>query len=330
LWIYNERRRFMGPKRRKGTPFVSAVSCRLSGTTIKENVLAGETQFKTISAAVEEFDLDTVPLVYSDSSFLAEACGCEVKITENDIPSVVTHPIKTLDDIARLKIPDPTKDGRIPEFLKAARLLSERYPNRSRSAMSIAPFTFAGQLAGIEYLSKMTIKNAEFVRKLLDFCLEATIVLSEAFINAGATSIFLGDPMAGLLSKKAYAEFAGHYTKKFVDRMKVPVSLHICGNTTHIIEEMCATGVRAISVDSPVDLPSIVPRVPPHILIIGNLSPVGVLRTGTPEEVARATKELMDKMKEVPNYMVATGCDCAYDTPLENIKAMMDSVKNYQ
>lgn len=320
----------MGTKRRKGAPFVSAVSCRLSHTTIRDNALNGETQFKTISAAVEEFDLDTVPLVYSDSSFLAEACGCEVKMTENDIPSVATHPIKTLDDIARLRIPEPTRDGRIPEFLKAARLLSERYSNRSRSAMATGPFTFAGQLAGVEYISRMTIKNPEFVKKLLDFCLEATVVLSEAFINTGATSIFLGDPTAGLLSKKAYVEFAGHYTKKFVDRTKIPVSLHICGNTSHIIEEMCATGVRAISVDSPVDLLSIVPRVPPHVVIIGNLSPVGVLRNGTPEDVRRATRELMDKMKDVPNYVVATGCDCPFDTPLENIKAMIETVKNYQ
>ncbi|OGW13430.1 MAG: hypothetical protein A3G93_01645 [Nitrospinae bacterium RIFCSPLOWO2_12_FULL_45_22] len=319
----------MGPKRRKGTPFVSAVSCRLTNTTIKQNALDGETQFRTISAAVEEFNLDTIPIVYTDSSFLAETCGCEIKMTDNDIPSVVTHPVKTLDDIARLRIPDPTRDGRIPEFLKAARLLSERYPNRSKSAMSVGPFTFAGQLAGVEHISRMTIKNPEFVKKLLDFCVEAAIVLSEAFIDAGATSLFLGDPTSSLLSKKAYAEFSAPYTKKFVDRIKVPASLHICGNTSHIIEEMCATGVRAISVDYPVDLPSIVPRVPSHILIIGNLSPVGVLRNGTPDDVRKATKELMDKMRDVPNYVVATGCDCPFDTPFENIKAMIETVKNY-
>lgn len=320
----------MSPKKRKGIPFVGVVSCRISNTTIKENVLDGDKQFKTISAAVEKFNLDTIPLIFGDSTFLAEACGCEILIPDDGIPSVASHPVKTLNDIARLKIPDPTKEGRIPEFLKAIRLLSEQYPNRSRSAMAIAPFTFAGQLAGVEYISRMTIKDPEFVKKLLDFCLEATVVLSEAFINAGATSLFLGDPTAGLLSKKAYAEFAGSYTKKFVERMKVPVSLHICGNSSHIIEEMCSTGIRAISVDAPVDLPSIVPRVPLHVLIIGNLSPVGAIRTGTPEDVRKATKELMDKMKDVPNYVVATGCDCPLDTPIENIMALIETVRNYQ
>jgi uroporphyrinogen decarboxylase len=131
------------------------------------------------------------------------------------------------------------------------------------------------------------------------------------------------------LSKKAYAKFAGCYTKKLVDRVTLPVSLHICGNSSHIIEEMCATGVRAISVDSPVDIPSIVHRVPPNILIIGNISPVGTLRTGTPEDVAKETRELLEQMRNVPNYVMATGCDSAFDTPFENIEAMIDTVKNF-
>lgn len=319
----------MVSKRRKVAPFVSVISCRLTNTTIKEVVLNSEMQFKTICASVEEFSLDTVPLVYADTCFFAEACGCDLKISENDVPSVATHPVNTLDDIERLRIPDPTRDARIPEFLRAARLVSDHYPNRSRSATINAPFTLAGQLAGAEHICRMTIKSPQFVRQLLDFSLEASVVLSEAFIDAGANSIFLGDPTAGLLSRKAYSEFAGHYTKKFVDRIRVPITLHICGNVSHIIEEMCATGIRAISLDSAVDLPSIVPRVPSHILILGNLSPVGLLRTGTPEDVTKATKEMMDKMRDVPNYIVATGCDCAFDTPFENIKAMIETVKNY-
>lgn len=87
---------------------------------------------------------------------------------------------------------------------------------------------------------------------------------------------------------------------------------------------------KGISLDSPVHLPSIASRVPSHILIMGNLSTTGVLLTGTSQEVRQATWQLMDAMKEFPNYRVASGCDLSPETPVENILAMMEAIKEYE
>jgi uroporphyrinogen decarboxylase len=112
-----------------------------------------------------------------------------------------------------------------------------------------------------------------------------------------------------------------------VEQIERPVILHICGNSTHIIEMMCATGVQGISIDFMVDLPAIVPRVPNDVVIMGNINPVGTLLNGTPEEVRRETRELMKKMAGVPNYIGMSGCDIPLPAPIENVQAMVETMK---
>lgn len=315
--------------RRKGGPLLGMISARLANTTILENVLNGERMSRTIAEVVERFGLDSVPLTFPDFSAVAECCGCEVYFQRDVLPMVVTHPVKSREDIARLKVPDPLRDGRLPELIQCARLLSERFKNLSKSITGFGPFTLAGHLSGVEHLSRKTIGDPDFVNELLDFCVKTSLAFLEAMIELGANVVFIGDPTASLLSRKAYREFAGAATRKLVEQLKVPALLHICGNTNHLIEEMCATGIKGISLDSPVHLPSIVSRVPSHILIMGNLSPTGVMLTGSPLEVRQATRQLMDEMGKFPNYRIASGCDLSPETPVENILAMMEAIREY-
>jgi uroporphyrinogen decarboxylase len=188
----------------------------------------------------------------------------------------------------------------------------------------------AAVLAGVENLARKTIKDPEFVERLVDFCSGISIMACQGLVSSGANIIYLGDPTSGLLSRKQYERFAAPYIKKVVDAIDCPFVLHICGKSSHIIEPMCATGVQGISLDNVVDMPSIAPLVPPDVAIIGNLDPVGPLLTGIPEEAAIATKNLLDSMRHIPNYMFSCGCEVALETPPENIKAMIEMVKDYR
>ncbi|MBI2876022.1 MAG: uroporphyrinogen decarboxylase family protein [Candidatus Tectomicrobia bacterium] len=315
--------------RRKGGPLLGMISARLTNTTILENVLDGERMAQTIAEVVERFGLESVPLTFADFSAMAECCGCEIYFQQDVLPMVVSHPVKTREDIAGLRIPDPQEDGRLPELIRSARRLAARFPTLSKSVTCFGPFTLAGHLSGVEYLSRKTLSDPDYVNELLDFCVAAILDYAGAMVEVGANLIFLGDPTASLLSPKAYREFAGAATRKLVEQLKVPALLHICGNTTHLIEEMCATGVKGLSLDAPVHLPSAARRIPPQISLMGNLSPTGVLLTGTPQEVRQATWQLMDEMKEFPNYRVASGCDLPPETPVENILAMMEAIREY-
>ena len=101
-------------------------------------------------------------------------------------------------------------------------------------------------------------------------------------------------------------------------------SAHICGDTSHILREMCATGACALSLDSPVDLPTAASHVDPEVILMGNIDPVSVMVQHSPREVARAARELLDSMARFGSFILSTGCDLPYETPHENIDAFMN------
>jgi uroporphyrinogen decarboxylase len=100
----------------------------------------------------------------------------------------------------------------------------------------------------------------------------------------------------------------------------------------HLIEKMVQSGVDALSLDSPetgVNLPEVAELVSQDTVIIGNISPTGVLLNGRPEDVEKEVTELLKSMENYPNFVLSTGCDLPQETPLENIDAFMRTGRNY-
>jgi uroporphyrinogen decarboxylase len=90
---------------------------------------------------------------------------------------------------------------------------------------------------------------------------------------------------------------------------------------------MSKTGVKGFSLDSPVNLREASKILSDEIALMGNLDPVKVFLQSTPEEVAQATKALLDDMKEIKNFILSSGCDIPMESPLENIEAFMKAAR---
>jgi uroporphyrinogen decarboxylase len=105
--------------------------------------------------------------------------------------------------------------------------------------------------------------------------------------------------------------------------------LHICGNTTHLIPGMARTGAQGASLDSPVDFAAAAQKIPPDLVLIGNVDPVGVMLEGNPEKVKDAAASLLKKMAGKRNFILSSGCDLPRDTPHENIDALIKAAKTF-
>ena len=149
-------------------------------------------------------------------------------------------------------------------------------------------------------------------------------------LKAGADTIGIADPTCSLLSAKAFEKMVLPYLQRYTKSLTVPATLHVCGRANHLVELMCKTGVTGISLDSPTDITRIKDKVPPDIIILGNLAPVDVLMMKKPDEVREATLGLLRAMEDVPNFGLVSGCDLPVGTPLENIEAMINTVKEYR
>jgi uroporphyrinogen decarboxylase len=318
-----------GLGRRIGSPIMGAYLAQLTGTTVKENLTNGRTMFETIEKFITALKPDFAMCTFPDLALEAEACGCKLKMPDNALPSVEVHIVQDRADLEKLSVPDPYKDGRMSVFIEATELFTKRF-TLTTTAASVGPFTLAAELMGVDVITRKTIKEPELVHDVMEYSLKVIQRYNAELIKAGADSIGIAEPTCSLLSAKAFEKMVLPYLQRYTEWLSVPASLHICGRAGHLVELMCKTGAVGLSLDSPTDITKIKDKVPPDIMIMGNLAPVEVLMMKTPEEVRQASLEMLKQMEDMPNWGLMSGCDLPIGTPMENIKAMMDVVKEFR
>lgn len=283
--------------------------------------------FETLSSAICRFGLEADGTA-SDLTIEPEACGCKVRLPDSDTPHVLDHPLSLDTDISTLSVPDPREQTRMRAMTDAVRLLSERFTLPTVTGGS-GPFTLAAELLGASEAAMYTITEKDFMHELLRYCTKVCTTYLRALSEAGMDIVLIGEPTASILSPAAYREFSAPYTAEIVEAVGRPSILHICGDANHLLEAMCETGAQGLSLDSAVDLPEAAGRVPHEVVLVGNLDTVSVLLEGTPGLVREKTFELLESMRPFPNYVVSSGCDLSYATPVENIVAMLEAVREY-
>src|SRR5215467_170349 len=105
-------------------------------------------------------------IAFNDLAKEAEAIGCHVKYSDYVVPSIDQHVLQ--DDkgkLARLEVPDPYKDGRLPAFLEQCQALSAaRFPS-ALGAVLVGPWTIAMLMRNPELMCLDTIDDPEFVHE---------------------------------------------------------------------------------------------------------------------------------------------------------------------
>lgn len=301
---------------------------RLAGATIRETIIGGSRkQFEVISEGVSRLKPDIAMCNFGGIPL--SSMGCKISLPDDSPPMVVSHPIKSWEDLEKLRPLDPAQDGRWPDFINTTRLFAQGF-TLLRCSLTVGPFSLAGMLMGVENVTKKTFKDPALVKKVLEYATEIIVADANAHLAAGANLVMVGDPTSSLLSAKAYQEFVAPCVRRVVEGVRGLVVLHVCGNTGHIVEQMADTGVQGLSLDAPVDLAAVASQISPSVAVMGNLSPLKALFTGTPEEVRRDATEMLDQMREVPNYIVMSGCEIPPATPGENVEAFIETVKAYR
>ena len=126
-------------------------------------------------------------------------------------------------------------------------------------------------------------------------------------------------------------KFAVPYEKKIVQTAHecgLPYMLHICGDTTVILEAMKETGADSIELDYGTEIQQVHNTFGNEVVFSGGIDPTGVLLQGTPEQVAAKTQEVLDIYADSPSYIVNAGCAVPTCTPEENLRALVETAHN--
>lgn len=296
--------------------------------TYDEVIQSADKLVEVWSAAVREFDYDWAWLQMDDCvEFEVLGVGCVgkgniLRATHDFLPA-------TRETVKSLKMPDPTRDGRMPAKLEALRRLRAEFGDTVCVVGSnAAPYSSAGLMFGLEKPMLLMYDDPDLLRETMDFFVELQSMWSTAQIKAGAHAIWLGDcnAFSNLLSPAQYKEFAAEPCRKVIEACHQAggmVFLHNSEISIPHIELECQLKPDVVSVGPAADLRAVVDAVGGKTCIMGNVDPIEILLRGTPAQVENDVERIMNIGRQSAGFMLDSGEMVPRDVPVENMHAMM-------
>ncbi|HOB33102.1 MAG TPA: uroporphyrinogen decarboxylase family protein, partial [Verrucomicrobiota bacterium] len=153
--------------------------------------------------------------------------------------------------------------------------------------------------------------------------------------RAGVDALQLFDSHGGHLPPAEFQEASGRWMRDIIaelrttdDARSTPVIVFSLG-THGNWNDLAATGADVLGVDWQVTLSDVRKRVPERIALQGNLAPA-LLSDSSPDIVRRETAAVLEAMRGRPGHIFNLGHGLTPQAKLENISAMIETVRNFK
>ena len=316
---------------KKAMPILSFPSVQLLGVSVKELIADSETQAKGMKMVAERTDASAA-VSLMDLSVEAECFGAEIRVSDEEVPTVIGKLINDEDEANALTVPavGAARSGLYVDSIKKA---VEIITDRPVFAGVIGPFSLAARLLDVTDVMMDCYDEPEKVHTVMAKVTEFITNYCKAYKEVGANGVVIAEPVAGLLSPALAEEFSAPYVKEIVDAVQDDefiVIYHNCGdNTIRMIDSILSTGSAAYHFGNSIDMAEMMTHIPADTIAMGNVDPAAEFRNGTPDSIRRATLDVMEKCCKYPNFVISSGCDIPPMSKWENIDAFFGAVGEF-
>ena len=311
-------------------PVMTHPGIELNGNTVREAVSNGKVHAEAVIKLTQAYQ-SVAACTIMDLTTEAESFGAEIAFGDEAVPAVVGHMLTDVKSINDLQVPS-LSSGRIPQYLKANLLAARAIQDRPVFAGCIGPFSLAGRLYDMSEIMVLIYEHPDEAHTLLAKCTQFIEKYCEALKQTGVNGVLMAEPAAGLMSNDDCKTFSSAYVKYIVNKVQdnnFIVVLHNCGNQGHCTEAMVETGAAAYHFGNKCQMEEVIKEVPPTALAMGNLDPVSLFKDGTPEQMRKATLDLLEKTRQYPNFVLSSGCDTPPHTPIENVNEFFKALDDW-
>ena len=268
-------------------------------------------------------------ILFADILLVLEPLDVGLEFVEGEGPRI-PRPIRSAADVAALPSVDVGEAvGAVFETVRLARkALGERVP---LIGFAGAPFTLASYLIeggpSREFLLTKRFMRAE--RQAWDALMARLSAIVAEYLNgqiaAGAQAVQLFDSWVGTLSPSDYREFVQPWTRETIRRLTpaTPV-IHFGVGTAGLLPLMKEAGGDVLGLDWRVELGPTWDSLGHDVAVQGNLDPAVLL--SNVGAIRRATQGILDGAKGRPGHIFNLGHGVHQETPVENVKALVDIV----
>jgi uroporphyrinogen decarboxylase len=314
------------------TVLIGPYCSRLTQYSLREILTDARKSAEAHLAFHDRFKPDSL-VVYNDIYLEAEAVGCELEFPEDRISHPKWALLEDKAQLARLRVPDPQKDGRIPYFIEVCQRVSAQICETTALGLGHSgPWNIAMHLRGAEALLMDTVTDPKFVHELMKFATEVVREMGDALIEAGF-SPSLGEAAAScsLISPRIYQEFIKPYHKELCSYFRSKnrfMSLHICGKIDPIMEDILETGIFLLSLDAGSSLQKLTQLADRKLVIMGNV-PTTHFSSGTRQEMEASIRQCIETAAAESGYILASGCEIPFDSTEDRIQHFFEFSRQY-
>ncbi len=191
---------------------------------------------------------------------------------------------------------------------------------------TMGPWTLAYHVFGVERFLLMSIDDPAMTLDALNRLKEISVLFGEAQIAAGADVLTFPDHATGdLVSGEYYRRFLLEIHQEMVERLSVPLILHICGYTVDRLEYIAQSGMASFHFDSKNDPEEAMKVAAGRVGLVGNINNPVTLYSKGPQDVRSEVYRCLDAGVQ----MIAPECAIPLATRMENLLEIPRAVNDW-
>lgn len=316
---------------KKTMPILSFPAVQLMGISVRELISDSDLQARGMKMVADRVD-SAASVSLMDLSVEAECFGSTIRVSDDEVPTVVGSIVRTEEEAEALEVP-AVGSARSGLYIESMKKAVELITDRPVLAGVIGPFSLAARLLDVTEIMLDCYDEPDMVHTVMEKCTEFLINYCKAYKEAGANGIAMAEPVTGLLSPALAEEFSAPYVKKIVDAVQDDEFIliyHNCGdNTIRMIDSILDTGAAAYHFGNAIDMAEMMQHIPADVVAMGNVDPAREFRHGTPDSIRKATLDVMERCCQYPNFVISSGCDIPPLSSWDNIDAYFKTVEEF-
>ena len=272
-------------------------------------------------------------IIFSDILVIPEAMGMELVIEEGKGGPRFPEPLQGAGDIDRLQTGIADDLSYVYEAIaETVRRLDGRVPviGFAGAPQTLAAYMIEGSGSKtFNTFRSFLYREPEATHRLFERLAEELVEYLVRQADAGASMLQLFDTWAGLLPEEYYHEFGLRHATTVIREVRsrrpdIPFIYFPKSIRSHA--DLSGCGATGLGIDWGTDLGRAVSEVPQDMALQGNLDPAILL--STPERIAAETTAMLERVPADRAYVANLGHGIDKDTPVENARAFVSTVKN--
>ncbi len=236
-------------------------------------------------------------------------------------------------DLSALIVPDPLDPRRyagLPAFF------AKNQDRFKLFSVSFSLYERAWTVRGMEALMTDMVEAPDFIEALLDRIFEWDMAVLDEMLKRPFDGVLFGDDWGqqrGLMfGAKRWRQFIKPRISQMYRKVAdagAAVCIHCCGKVQDLFPELIELGLQVFNPFQPevMDLWEMKARYGKDLTFYGGVSVQQLLPFGTPDEVRRHVRRMLEELGEGGGFIIAPSHEMPGDVPLENMLAFIETAQ---